>query len=114
MSKNVGQKYIDNLLDSYVGDDEDKDKDKDADNLDVKDSEATIDYDLTNEDRMVRGRFPQLEIIYEKFMRYFRISLSSTIRRVASVNLTSTDMVKFGDFINTLPSSNLRKYYEIQ
>lgn len=60
-------------------------------------------YDLTSQDRIIRGRMPQLDVIYERFMRAFRISLSSALRRIASLNHTSTDFLKFGEFINTLP-----------
>lgn len=66
--------------------------------------ERKIDtYDLTSQDRIIRGRLPQLEVIYEKFMRAFRVSLSSALRKIASITLTSTEFLKFGEFINTLP-----------
>lgn len=60
-------------------------------------------YDLTSQDRIIRGRLPQLEVIYEKFMRSFRVSLSGALRKIASITLTSTEFLKFGEFINTLP-----------
>ncbi len=62
-----------------------------------------VSYDLTSQDRIIRGRLPQLEVIYEKFMRAFRVSLSSSLRKIASISLTSTEFLKFGEFINTLP-----------
>lgn len=62
-----------------------------------------VNYDLTSQDRIIRGRLPQLEVIYEKFMRAFRVSLSSTLRKIASITLTSTEFLKFGEFVNTLP-----------
>jgi flagellar motor switch protein FliM len=62
-----------------------------------------IAYDLTSQDRIIRGRLPQLEVIYEKFMRSFRVSLSAALRKIASITLTSTEFLKFGEFINTLP-----------
>lgn len=69
-----------------------------------KDGEkVVVVYDLTSQDRIIRGRFPQLEVIYEKFMRTFRVSLSSALRKIATLNLASTDFLKFGEFINTLP-----------
>jgi flagellar motor switch protein FliM len=60
-------------------------------------------YDLTTQDRIIRGRLPQLDVIYERFMRSFRVSLSSALRRIATLNHASTDFLKFGEFINTLP-----------
>jgi flagellar motor switch protein FliM len=67
------------------------------------DDRKIVTYDLTSQDRIIRGRLPQLEVIYEKFMRAFRVSLSSALRKIASITLTSTEFLKFGEFINTLP-----------
>ena len=67
------------------------------------DDRKVMAYDLTSQDRIIRGRLPQLEVIYEKFMRAFRVSLSSALRKIASITLTSTEFLKFGEFINTLP-----------
>lgn len=67
------------------------------------DDRKIMNYDLTSQDRIIRGRLPQLEVIYEKFMRAFRVSLSSALRKIASISLTSTEFLKFGEFINTLP-----------
>lgn len=67
------------------------------------DDKVVVVYDLTSQDRIIRGRLPQLDVIYEKFMRAFRVSLSSALRKIASLNHASTDFLKFGEFINTLP-----------
>ncbi len=72
-------------------------------NVNTKDDRVVVNYDLTSQDRIIRGRLPQLEVIYEKFMRSFRVSLSSALRKIASLTLASTDFLKFGEFINTLP-----------
>ena len=67
------------------------------------DDRVVVVYDLTSQDRIIRGRLPQLDVIYEKFMRAVRVSLSSTLRKIATLNHASTDFLKFGEFINTLP-----------
>lgn len=67
------------------------------------DDRVVVVYDLTSQDRIIRGRLPQLDVIYEKFMRSFRVSLSSALRKIAALNHASTDFLKFGEFINTLP-----------
>lgn len=67
------------------------------------DDRIVVVYDLTSQDRIIRGRLPQLDVIYEKFMRSFRVSLSSALRKIAALNHASTDFLKFGEFINTLP-----------
>jgi len=67
------------------------------------DPNDAIPYDLTSQDRIIRGRMPTLEMVNEKFARIFRATLSSVLRRVASVSAISVDMIKFGEFLKTLP-----------
>ena len=69
---------------------------------DNKGSEVIL-YDLTNQDRVIRGRMPTLDIIYERFIRIFRMSLSNSLRKIATISIISTDLLKFGEFVNTLP-----------
>lgn len=66
------------------------------------DAEVTP-YDLTNQDRVIRGRMPTLDIIYERFIRLYRMSLSNALRKIATISIISTDLLKFGEFVNTLP-----------
>jgi flagellar motor switch protein FliM len=68
----------------------------------VPDAEVTP-YDLTNQDRVIRGRMPTLDIIYERFIRLYRMSLSNSLRKIATISIISTDLLKFGEFVNTLP-----------
>ena len=60
-------------------------------------------YDLTSQDRVIRGRMPTLVMANEKFARMFRTTLSSLLRKVTSVSAVSTDMMKFGEFLRSLP-----------
>jgi flagellar motor switch protein FliM len=61
------------------------------------DSDENIQtYDLTNQDRVIRGRMPILEIIYERFIRSFRVSLSNSLRKISTISIISTDLLKFG------------------
>ncbi|MGE3611546.1 MAG: flagellar motor switch protein FliM [Bacteriovoracaceae bacterium] len=70
----------------------------------VEESDANVQpYDLTNQDRVIRGRMPILEIIYERFIRQFRVSLSNSLRKISTISMISTDLLKFGEFVNTLP-----------
>ncbi len=62
-----------------------------------------VPYDLTNQDRVIRGRMPTLDIIYERFIRLYRMSLSNALRKIATISIISTDLLKFGEFVNTLP-----------
>jgi len=74
--------------------------------IQVTDTQGNPDvtlYDLTNQDRVIRGRMPTLDIIYERFIRIFRMSLSNALRKIATISIISTDLLKFGEFVNTLP-----------
>jgi flagellar motor switch protein FliM len=66
-------------------------------------SQDVQSYDLTNQDRVIRGKMPTLDLIYERFVRLFRMSLSNSLRKIASISIISTDLLKFGEFVNTLP-----------
>lgn len=70
---------------------------------DLHDPSGIVHYDLTSQDRIIRGRMPTLEMTNEKFARLFRTTLSSLLRKVTSVSAISTDMIKFGEFLKTIP-----------
>lgn len=59
-------------------------------------------YDLTSQDRIVRGRMPTLEMINERFARYTRISLFNLLRRPADVAVGGVQILKFGEYVHTL------------
>lgn len=59
-------------------------------------------WDLTSQDRIVRGRMPTLEMINARFARYTRISLFNLLRRGSDVVAGGTQVVKFGEYIHTL------------
>jgi len=66
------------------------------------DSSAVRTYDLTTQDRIVRGRMPTLELINERFARYTRISLFNLLRRTADVSVGGVQIQKFGEYVHTL------------
>ncbi len=63
---------------------------------------AVRSYDLTSQDRIVRGRMPTLEMINERFARYTRISLFNLLRRSADVSVGGVQISKFGEYLHTL------------
>lgn len=77
----------------------------DAGDVDTEDefsSEEARAYDLTSQDRIVRGRMPTLEMVNERFARYTRISLFNLLRRSADVAVGGIQIMKFGEYIHTL------------
>ncbi|TWI53915.1 flagellar motor switch protein FliM [Pseudomonas duriflava] len=59
-------------------------------------------YDLTSQDRIVRGRMPTLEMINERFARYTRVSMFNLLRRSADVSVGGVQVLKFGEYIRSL------------
>lgn len=90
----LSQEEIDALL--HGVDDGDVDVDDEAD------AELAKSYDLTSQDRIVRGRMPTLEMINERFARYTRISLFNLLRRTADVAVGGIQIQKFGEYVHTL------------
>ncbi len=37
-------------------------------------SKGIVQYDLANQDRIIRGRLPTLDIIHDRFIRLFRVT----------------------------------------
>ncbi|WP_028294685.1 flagellar motor switch protein FliM [Oceanobacter kriegii] len=69
---------------------------------DPGDSEGVKNYDLSSNDRIVRGRMPTLEMINERFARYTRISMFNFLRRSADVSSGGVQIMKFGEYVHTL------------
>jgi flagellar motor switch protein FliM len=65
--------------------------------------DGVITYDLTNQDRIIRGRMPTLEVIHERFARMLRTTFFSLLHRVLDVSVVNTEMKKFGEFLKTVP-----------
>jgi flagellar motor switch protein FliM len=60
-------------------------------------------YRFEDQDRIIRGRMPLLEIINDQFIKLFRNTLSSTARRTIDMSPKGVKMVKLSQFISTLP-----------
>ncbi len=68
---------------------------------DIFDGEARS-YDFTSQDRIVRGRMPTLEMINERFARYFRTSLFNMLRRSPEISVGGVQMLKFAEYVHSL------------
>ena len=97
MSKILSQDEVDALLKGMSGGEIEVETDTGPG------ADGVIVYDLTNQDRIIRGRMPTLEIINDRFARLYRTTLSSALRKIVDMTTTSVDMVKFGEFLRSLP-----------
>ena len=95
MTDLLSQDEIDALLHG-VDDVDDVDEPMDAGD------ESAVSFDFSSQDRIVRGRMPTLELINERFARHMRISLFNMLRKTAEVSINGVQMMKFGEYQNTL------------
>ena len=64
---------------------------------------TAVSYDLFNTEAY-RGFVPNLDIVYDSFIRYSRITLSNRLRKVVEIKKQGAKSYKFDDFLQTLPS----------
>lgn len=96
MNDLLSQDEIDALLHGVNGGDVETEVDEA-----VPEGEVT-GYDFTSQDRIVRGRMPTLEMINERFARYFRISLFNMLRRTSEISVSGVQMLKFAEYVHSL------------
>ncbi len=100
MNQVLSQNEVDALL-SAVSDNR-----VDSDDMGMdsgEDNGGVVQYDLANQDRIIRGRMPTLDIIHDRFIRLFRVTLSNALRKMANLSVNSTGPLKFSEFMNSLP-----------
>ena len=60
-------------------------------------------YDFANQDRVIRGRMPTLEVVNKRLARMFSSSLSATMRGAADISVRDSNMIKFSEFQSSIP-----------
>jgi flagellar motor switch protein FliM len=107
MSKVLSQEEVDALLKGLVDGEIEVESDKGA-----LENGITL-YDFTSQERIIRGRMPTMEVINEHFARAFRISLSMILRRTVDIQTTFVQMLKFGEFLRSLPLPSSFNIYKM-
>jgi flagellar motor switch protein FliM len=60
-------------------------------------------YDLFNQERIIRGHMPTLELINDRFTRRQSLSWSILLNTKVEFNIIGTQIMKFGAFLKTIP-----------
>jgi flagellar motor switch protein FliM len=60
------------------------------------------DYNIANQERIVRGRMPTMEVINERFARNIRIGLFNLIRKSPEVSIGGIKVQKFSAFLREI------------
>jgi flagellar motor switch protein FliM len=68
---------------------------------DLNDGQARS-FDFNNQERIIRGRLPTLEMINERFARYFRVNFFNMLRKTPEISINGIQMIKFSEYIHTL------------
>ncbi len=95
MSEFLSQDEVDSLLKGVNGE-SDEVKENSPPEGEVR------SYNLANQERIVRGRMPTMEIINERFARLFRIGLFNLIRRTPEISVGPVRVMKFAEFNRNL------------
>jgi flagellar motor switch protein FliM len=108
MNKILNQDEVDALLKGLSGGDVEVEEEA------VDFDDGIVTFDLANQDRIIRGRMPVLEIINDRFARLATNSLANSMRKKLDVNPISIDMSKFGDFMRSLPVPTSINIYKME
>ena len=92
----LSQDEVDALFKGMAGGDVDAESDA------MPDPGGVRPYDLANQDRIVRGRMPTLEVVNERFARLWRVSLFNFLRRTAEISVGPVRLIKYSEFIRSL------------
>jgi flagellar motor switch protein FliM len=68
----------------------------------VADPSGVRDYDLSSQERIVRGRMPTLEIVHERFARNFRVGIFNFMRRSPEISIGPVKVQKFSAFLRNV------------
>ena len=91
----LSQDEVDALLQGITGESQKLEQDEGP-------AEGIRDYNLANQERIVRGRMPTMEIINERFARNIRIGLFNLIRKSPEVSVGGIKVQKYSAFLREI------------
>lgn len=98
MEKILSQDEIDALLKGVVSGEVD---------TTPKENEAAAkgvaQYDLFNQERIIRGRMPTMEMINDRFIRRQSVAWTNMFRDAIDFVVVGTQVIKFGEFLKKIP-----------
>ena len=91
----LSQEEVDALLEGVTGERQKSDAEE-------VDEGSVRNYDISSQERIVRGRMPTMEIVNERFARNFRIGLFNFIRRSPEVSVGTVSVQRYSAFLRRL------------
>ena len=90
----LSQDEVDALLEGVTGESQKLEKEEPA--------EGIRNYDISSQERIVRGRMPTMEIINERFARNLRIGLFNFMRRSPEISVGPVRLIKYSAFLRDI------------
>lgn len=91
----LSQEEIDALLEGVTGESQKLAKEEEP-------TDGVRTYNLSSQERIVRGRMPTMEIVNERFARNLRVGLFNFIRRSPEVSVGAVTVQKYSAFLREL------------
>ena len=91
----LSQEEVDALLEGVTGESQKSVEE-------VAEAGAVRNYDISSQERIVRGRMPTMEIVNERFARNFRIGLFNFIRRSPEASVGTVSVQRYSAFLREL------------
>lgn len=91
----LSQEEIDALLEGVTGESQKLSKEDEP-------VDGIREYNLSSQERIVRGRMPTLEIVNERFARNLRVGLFNFIRRSPEISVGAVAVQKYSAFLREL------------
>ena len=91
----LSQEEVDALLEGVTGESQTP-VEEEAEKGEVR------NYDMSSQERIVRGRMPTMEIVNERFARNLRLGMFNFIRRSPEVSIGGISVQRFGAFLREL------------
>ncbi len=104
MGQILSQEEVDALLRGMIGGDISKESSEKGNRDEIW---ITRPYDFAAQDKIVRGKLPQLDAVNDRFCKLFRVRLSNMLRRMGDISYASLETLRFGNFMRSIsvPSS---------
>ena len=91
----LSQEEVDALLEGVTGESQKNEQEE-------IDTGAVRNYDISSQERIVRGRMPTMEIVNERFARNFRVGLFNLIRRSPEISVGTVSVQRYNAFLREL------------
>ncbi|MEX1168037.1 MAG: flagellar motor switch protein FliM [Hydrogenophaga sp.] len=91
----LSQEEVDALLEGVTGESQKVE-------AEVPNTDKVRGYNLSNQERIVRGRMPTMEVVNERFSRNLRLGLFNFIRRSPEISVGAVKAQKYSAFLREL------------